>query len=233
MTRRIWHCIKSHLRPYSTHPFITIIITIIIFVCFNQIIHLEWFFILILMILWLLLIIIVILVLLSSSSHFNSWAKWCYHKYDQSSCGQVRPIWKDYWQNCNFLVFCVYLMCKTNLVLFWQLVRQHYFAAISSQNAGLWLAQKVSKCVNGSIQGKFKLVNVGSNWWMLDIVCFVLFLFSFSKFPFHLPCERNQKPVAYFIFVYQYWYNIWTSVNAQLHLIMKDILMTERISLIN
>ena len=21
MTRRIWHCIKSHLRPYSTHPF--------------------------------------------------------------------------------------------------------------------------------------------------------------------------------------------------------------------
>ena len=22
MTRRIWHCIKSHLRPYSTHPFI-------------------------------------------------------------------------------------------------------------------------------------------------------------------------------------------------------------------
>ena len=22
MTRRIWHCLKSHLRPYSTHPFI-------------------------------------------------------------------------------------------------------------------------------------------------------------------------------------------------------------------
>ena len=21
MTRRIWHCIKSHLKPYSTHPF--------------------------------------------------------------------------------------------------------------------------------------------------------------------------------------------------------------------
>ena len=27
MTRRIWHCIKRHLRPYSTHPFIIIKVT--------------------------------------------------------------------------------------------------------------------------------------------------------------------------------------------------------------
>lgn len=84
-------------------------------------------------------------------------------------------------------------MCKTNLVLFWQLVRQHYFAAFSSQNIGLWLAQKVSKCANGFIQGKFKLVNVG-----YCLFCFVFVFFFKISISFALQKKSKTCSLLYF-----------------------------------